>query len=101
MFSSTLRALVFFFLGSIVTTGACAEVSEVRISHGYGVLYLPLMDMASEKLVEKNARATGLGEVKATDVVLDGGNVINNAMLPGALHLAPIAVPCFLTPWAK
>src|SRR6266403_2707517 len=101
MFSSTLRALVVFFLGLIVTTGACAEVSEVRISHGYGVLYLPLMVMASEKLVEKNARAAGLGEVQATYVVLDGGNVINDAMLSGALDIASIGVAGFLTLWAK
>src|SRR6266853_724302 len=101
MFSSTLRALVVFFLGLIVTTGACAEVSEVRISHGYGVLYLPLMVMASEKLMEKHARAAGLGEVKASYVVLDGGNVINDAMLSGALDIASIGVPGFLTLWAK
>src|SRR5437773_4658800 len=101
MFSSTLRALVVFFLGLIVTTGACAEVSGVRISHGYGVLYLPLMVMASEKLVEKNARTAGLGEIKATYLVLDGGNVINDAMLSGALDIASIGVPGFLTLWAK
>src|SRR5947209_8660778 len=101
MFSSTLRALVVFFLGLIVTTGACAEVSGVRISHGFGVLYLPLMVMASEKLMEKHARAAGLGEVKATYVVLDGGNVINDAMLSGALDIASIGVAGFLTLWAK
>lgn len=83
------------------TTGVCAEVSEVRISHGYGVLYLPLMIMASEKLVEKHARAAGLGEVRASYVVMDGGNVINDAMLSGALDIAAIGVAGFLTLWAK
>jgi NitT/TauT family transport system substrate-binding protein len=47
MVSPTLRALVVLFLGLFVAAGARAEVSEVRISHGYGVLYLPLMVMAS------------------------------------------------------
>src|SRR5690349_3410706 len=78
---------------------ARAEVSEVRISHGYGVLYLPLMIMASEKLVEKNAKATGLGEVRVEYKVLDGGNVINDAMLSGALDIASIGVAGFLTLW--
>jgi NitT/TauT family transport system substrate-binding protein len=81
--------------------GAPAEVSEVRISHGYGVLYLPLMVMASEKLVEKYAKAAGLGDVRATYLVLDGGNVINDAMLSGALDIASIGVAGFLTLWAK
>src|SRR5436190_3113274 len=78
-----------------------AEVSEVRISHGYGVLYLPLMVMESEKLVEKHARAAGLPEVRADYLVLDGGNVINDAMLSGALDIASIGVAGFLTLWAK
>jgi len=81
--------------------GARAEVSEVRISHGYGVLYLPLMIMASEKLVEKHAKAAGLPEVRADYKVLDGGNVINDAMLSGALDIASIGVAGFLTLWAK
>src|SRR5256712_475798 len=80
---------------------ARAEVSEVRISHGYGVQYLPLMIMASEKLVEKHAKAAGLPEVHADYKVLDGGNVINDAMLSGALDIASIGVAGFLTLWAK
>jgi sulfonate transport system substrate-binding protein len=91
-------------LGLCVAFGsmpARAEVSAVRISHGYGVLYLPLMIMASEKLVEKHARAEGLGEVRAEYKVLDGGNVINDAMLAGALDIASIGVAGFLTLWAK
>jgi len=80
---------------------ARAEASEVRISYGYGVLYLPLMIMDSEKLVEKHAKAAGLGDVKASYRVLDGGNVINDAMLSGALDIASIGVAGFLTLWAK
>jgi NitT/TauT family transport system substrate-binding protein len=80
---------------------AFAEVSQVRISHGYGVLYLPLMVMESEKLVEKHARAAGLSEVRVEYKVLDGGNVINDAMLAGALDIASIGVAGFLTLWAK
>src|SRR5205814_9140967 len=90
-------ALVLPFAGPL----AGAEVSAVRISHGYGVLYLPLMIMANEKLVEKHARSAGLGELRAEYKVLDGGNVINDAMLAGALDIASIGVAGFLTLWAK
>jgi len=65
------------------------------------VLYLPLMVMDSEKLLEKQARAAGLGEVRVEYKVLDGGNVINDAMLAGALDIASIGVAGFLTLWAK
>src|SRR5712691_126280 len=101
MVSATQRALVVFFLGLFVAAGARAEVSEVRISRGFGVLYLPLMVMESEKLFEKQAKAAGLGDVKATYLVLDGGNVINDAMLSGALDIASSGVAGFLTLWAK
>jgi NitT/TauT family transport system substrate-binding protein len=88
-------------LAFAMSQAASGEVAEVRISHGYGVLYLPLMVMASEKLVEKHAAAAGLPAVKAIYVVLDGGNVINDAMLSGALDIASSGVPGFLTLWAK
>jgi NitT/TauT family transport system substrate-binding protein len=88
-------------MSCLAAATARAEASEVRISYGYGVLYLPLMIMDSERLMEKHARAAGLGEVKANYRVLDGGNVINDAMLSGALDIASIGVPGFLTLWAK
>ena len=80
---------------------ARAEVSSVRISYGYGILYLPLMVMDREQLLEKRAKAAGLPDVKVEWKTFDGGNVINDAMLAGALDIAGIGVPGFLTLWAK
>ena len=96
-----LRLIATIALLAFVVVPAQGEISAVRISHGYGVLYLPLMVMESEKLLEKQAKAAGLGDVKATYLVLDGGNVINDAMLSGALDIASIGVAGFLTLWAK
>jgi NitT/TauT family transport system substrate-binding protein len=78
-----------------------AEASEVRISYGFGILYLPLMVMDHEKLIEKRAKAAGLPDVRVEWKTFDGGNVINDAMLAGALDIAGIGVPGFLTLWAK
>jgi NitT/TauT family transport system substrate-binding protein len=78
-----------------------AEASVVRISYGYGLLYLPLMVMDREHLLEKHAKAAGLPDVKVDWKTFDGGNVINDAMLSGALDIAGIGVPGFLTLWAK
>src|SRR6267154_6733753 len=80
---------------------AYAEVSSVRISYGYGILYLPLMVMDREQLLEKRAKAAGLPDLKVDWKTFDGGNVINDAMLAGALDIAGIGVPGFLTLWAK
>jgi NitT/TauT family transport system substrate-binding protein len=97
----SLRAITAIALAAFAIGSARAEVSAMRISRGFGVLYLPLMVMESEKLVEKHAKAAGLGDVMASYVILDGGNVINDAMLSGALDVASIGVAGFLTLWAK
>lgn len=83
------------------TDGALAESSELRISKGFGIHYLPLYIMEKQRLVEKHAAAAGLGDVKVTYQIIDGGNVINDAMLAGALDIATGGVPGFLTLWDK
>jgi NitT/TauT family transport system substrate-binding protein len=57
--------------------------------------------MEQNRLLEKHAAALGLGDVKVTWQTIDGGNVINDAMLAGALDIASIGVPGFLTLWDK
>lgn len=80
---------------------ARAEVSEIRVSKGYGILYLPLIVMQDQKLFEKQAKAAGLGDVSVKWVMLDGGNVINDAMMAGTLDFAGTGAPGFITLWAK
>jgi NitT/TauT family transport system substrate-binding protein len=80
---------------------ARAETNELRISKGFGIHFLPLYIMEKLKLVEKHAAAAGLGDVKVSYRVIDGGNVINDAMLAGALDIATGGVPGFLTLWDK
>jgi NitT/TauT family transport system substrate-binding protein len=80
---------------------ARAEATQIRISRGHGILYLPLIVMQDRKLVEKHARAAGLGEVQVAWPMFDGGNIINDAMLSGALDIAGIGAPGFVTLWAK
>src|SRR5499426_2142010 len=80
---------------------ARGEASELRVSKGFGIHYLPLYVMEGQKLVEKHAASAGLGDVKVSYRVIDGGNVINDAMLSGALDIAAGGVPGFLTLWGK
>lgn len=86
---------------SIFSGNAHAEVSTVRLSHGYGLLYLPLMVIRDKHLIEKNAKKLGLGDIKTTWATLDGGNVINDAMLSGNLDIAGTGAPGFITLWSK
>ena len=80
---------------------ARAEAPQVRLSHGYGILYLPLMVMRDRKLLEAAVEQAGLPRPEVTWQVVDGGNVINDAMLAGALDIAGTGAPGFITLWAK
>jgi len=80
---------------------ARAESGQVRLSHGYGILYLPLMVMRDRKLLEGQMAKAGLPKPEVTWQLLDGGNVINDAMLAGALDIAGTGSPGFITLWAK
>ena len=86
---------------SLLAGNAHAEAKAVRLSHGYGMLYLPLMVIRDQKLIEKHAKAAGLGEVSTSWATLDGGNVINDAMLSGNLDIAGTGAPGFITLWSK
>ncbi len=88
-------------LGMASICGASAQTLDVRISKGFGILYLPLIIMQDQNLLEKQTAAKGAGQVKASWFTFDGGNVINDAMIAGTLDVAGIGAPGFITLWSK
>jgi NitT/TauT family transport system substrate-binding protein len=84
-----------------VPTTASAEVNQLRISRGFGVHYLPLYVMDAKGLLQKQAAANGLSEVKTEFLLVDGGNHINDAVLAGSIDIASTGTGGFLTLWAK
>jgi len=100
-FSKLMTAATLGLSMLVASIPARAEAPMVRLSHGYGLLYLPLMVIRDQGLIEKHAKAMGLGDVKTSWVLLDGGNVINDAMLAGNLDIAGTGAPGFITLWSK
>src|SRR5438105_1152406 len=88
-------------LGLGAPIGAQAEVSQLRVSRGFGVHYLPLYVMEAKGLLQKQTTATGLGDVKIEFLLVDGGNHINDAILAGTIDIASTGTGGFLTLWAK
>ena len=80
---------------------ASAEVNQVTIGRAVSVAYLPVMVMESRKLLEKHARAAGLGDVKVSYAVMTGGTQLNDALISGSLQIATGGVAPFLVIWAK
>jgi NitT/TauT family transport system substrate-binding protein len=81
--------------------GAAAADVQLRISRGFGITHLPLYVIEHEKLLEKQAKAAGLGDITITWRELDGGGNLNDAMIAGTLDIASVGVPAFLTLWSK
>lgn len=92
-------------IGSCLMMGAIAnvsaEVNKIGIAQQYGISYLPLMIMEENKLLEKEAKAAGLGDVTVQWAKFAGGNVMNDALLSGDLHFASGGLGPFITLWAK
>jgi NitT/TauT family transport system substrate-binding protein len=80
---------------------APVEQKELRISKQYGVNYLPLIVLEGRKLIEKNARDAGLGDVKVEWVTFGGGATANDALLSGNVDLISGGVAPAVILWDK
>jgi NitT/TauT family transport system substrate-binding protein len=80
--------------------GASAETKTVRIAKQFGISYLPITIIESEKLLEKHAKATGL-DVQPQWIQFTSGTPMNDAILSGSLDLASGGVGPMITIWGK
>jgi NitT/TauT family transport system substrate-binding protein len=80
---------------------APGEQKELRISKQYGLGYLPLIVLEGQKLLEKNAREAGLGELKVEWVTFGGGATANDALLSGNVDLISGGVAPAVILWDK
>jgi NitT/TauT family transport system substrate-binding protein len=88
-------------VSALLSLSARAEVAEITVSKEYGIGYLPYMIMEHEKLVEKYAKASGLGELKVNWQTFGGSGLTQGAILAGRLDFASSGVPWFLILWDK
>ncbi len=85
---------------SVAAPPASAEVSEVRITHQPGLVYLPLMVMEQEKFVEKEAKKRGL-DLKVTWLTFNGGGPSVDALLSGSVDMVTSGATNLLLLWDK
>ena len=78
-----------------------AETSEIKIAPSYGIAYLPLVVMEQNRLLEKHAKAAGLGEIKVNWVTISGGAGMNDALLSGSVDFVSGGIPPFALLWEK
>jgi NitT/TauT family transport system substrate-binding protein len=96
-----LLLLIVAAVGASPLPAGAAEVSELRIAQQFGIGYLPLTIMKSNKLVEKHLKAAGLADTKVVWSQLGSGSPMNDALLSGSLHVASGGVAPFLILWDR
>ena len=80
---------------------ARAEVNVVNMSRQFGLPYLPMLVIEAQQLIEKNAKAAGLGEVKTTWTQRAGPAAELDALLAGQADFIGPGVPTLATIWDK
>jgi NitT/TauT family transport system substrate-binding protein len=88
-------------LGLGTSAPARAEVSEVILAQQFGIIFTPLMVMESQKMIEKQAAARGMPDLKVTWSRLAGPAVMVDAMLSGSLHFSSQGVPSMMLMWDR
>ena len=80
---------------------AHADAKEVRFVRQLGLGYLQFYIMEDLRLVEKRAKAMGLGEVTTSYRPLGNATAMMDAILSGNADAAGVGLPPFLTMWDK
>src|SRR5437899_6861535 len=83
-------------VASLVSLSADAEVTNLRVARQYGIGYLQIMVMEHDKLVERQAKARGLGDVTLTWSTFADGTVASDAILSGNLDFAACGLGSFV-----
>ena len=78
-----------------------AEVSEIRISKQYGLPYLSVVVMEENRLIEKHAKALGLGDIKVNWVTIGSGGTSTDSLLAGNLDFVTSGVSNMLLLWSR
>ena len=90
--------IAFAFLWS---TPARAELAELQVTQQHGLNNLPLMVMQHDRLVEKQAAARGISELKVVYTAVAGPAVMVDGMLTGSMHVAQMGPPSLAVLWDK
>jgi NitT/TauT family transport system substrate-binding protein len=87
--------------GLLAAPPASAEQAELRIAKQYGLGYLQMMVLEDQKMVEKHAKAAGLGEVAVTWMTFRSSDVMNDAIISGNVDFVSLGVPGLAVIWSK
>ena len=80
---------------------ARAEANTLRVAKQFGIAYMQFMVMEDQKMIEKHAKAAGLGDVTVEFNSFRSSDVMNDALLSGSVDFVCLGIPGIITIWSK
>jgi NitT/TauT family transport system substrate-binding protein len=97
------RSLPGFLAGIALAlpTAARADTGEIRFAQQFSLGYLQFDVMKHQQLLEKRAAELGVPNLKVTWATFNGPDMMNDALLSGAVDVVSGGVPGLLTIWGR
>src|SRR5919199_5333605 len=85
----------------LVPDGARAEATTLRVAKQSGIAYMQFMVMEDQKMIERQAKAAGLGDITVEFNQFRSSDVMNDALLSGSVDFVSLGIPGIITIWSK
>jgi NitT/TauT family transport system substrate-binding protein len=100
--SAACAAVLGLFLGvAALPAEARAEATELRVAKQFGSAYMQFFIMQDQKLIEKHAKAAGLGDVSIDWATFRSSDVMNDALISGSVDFVCLGIPGIVTVRSK
>src|SRR5215813_12834999 len=80
---------------------ARAEANTLRVAKQFGSAYMQFFIMQDQKMIEKHAKAAGLGDVTVDWATFRSSDVMNDALISGSVDFVCLGIPGIATIWSK
>src|SRR5712691_8225553 len=80
---------------------ARADATTLRVAKQFGLGYLQFMIMQDRQLIERHAKAAGLGDVNVEWATFRSSDVMNDALISGSVDFVCLGIPGIITIWSK
>jgi len=90
-----------FAVALALPQSAWAEANTLRVAKQFGVAYMQFMVMEDQKMIEKQAKAAGLGDISVEFNQFRSSDVMNDALISGSVDFVSLGIPGLITIWSK
>jgi NitT/TauT family transport system substrate-binding protein len=80
---------------------ARAEATALRVAKQFGSAYMQFFIMQDQKMIEKHAKAAGLGDISVDWATFRSSDVMNDALISGSVDFVCLGIPGIITVWSK